>query len=326
MGKLLVIGTGAMGFNHARVCAEIDSLVGVCDLDEESAKRVGEEFGVPWYTEFSKALIESDAEGAIIATPTSSHEQIASKAMELGIDVLVEKPIAGNLDEVDRMMKLARKMGVVLAVGHVERYNPVIGYAKERIISGEWGDTVAISSRRVSNLPTRIRDVGVILDLGIHDIDNAIHLMGSKPISVFARGGRINEIKFEDHATLAIGFENGRNAIVEVNWITPMKVRKLAITCEKSFIELDYINQQVKISSSIFLEGGVGFPAGIEFDEKLIPMARQEPLKLEILSFIDAMNGENSEIVDGRQARAALQVALCAMESLSSGEVVNLDG
>ena len=70
MGKLLVIGTGAMGFNHARVCAEIDSLVGVCDLDEESAKRVGEEFGVPWYTEFSKALIESDAEGAIIATPT----------------------------------------------------------------------------------------------------------------------------------------------------------------------------------------------------------------------------------------------------------------
>ena len=322
-----MIGTGAMGFNHARVCAEIGSLVGVCDLNEESAKRVGGKFGVPWYTNFTTALVESGAEGAIIATPTSSHEQIASEAMKLGIDVLVEKPIAGTLEEVDRMMKIAEEKELVLAVGHVERYNPVIGYAKERLLSGEWGETVAISSRRVSNLPTRIRDVGVILDLGIHDIDNAIHLMGSKPISVFARGGKINEIKFEDHATLAIGFENGRNAIVEVNWITPMKVRKLSLTCEESFIELDYINQQVKISSSIFVEEGEsGCPASIEFDEKLIPMARQEPLKLEILSFINAMGGESRGIVDGKQARDALQVALCAMESLSSGEVVNLDG
>ena len=186
---------------------------------------------------------------------------------------------------------------------------------------------MAISSRRVSNFPSRIRDVGVILDLGIHDIDNAIHLMGSRPVSVFARGGRINDIKFEDHATLAIGFENGRNALVEVNWITPMKVRKLSLTCEKSYVELDYINQQVKISSSTFIEDeeSGGFTAKIEFDEKIIPMVQQEPLKLEIMSFIEAIKGDSSGIVDGMQARQALQVAIAAMESLESGGVVFLE-
>ncbi len=105
-----------------------------------------------------------------------------------------------------------------------------------------------------------------------------------------------------------------------------MKVRKLSLTCEKSFIELDYIKQQVKISSSKFIEGGdsSGFPPKIEFEEKIIPMAQQEPLKLEIRSFIDAIDGDRSMIVDGGQAREALQVALAAMESLNSGGVVGL--
>ncbi len=322
----MVIGTGAMGFNHARVCSEIGVLAGVCDLDENSARAVGEKFGSTWFSDVESALSESDLQGVIIATPTITHEKIASMAMERGLSVLVEKPIASSLNEVDNLISLAEQKGVVLAVGHVERYNPVIAYAKKGLLADEWGETVVVSSRRVSNFPSRIRDVGVILDLGIHDIDNAIHLMGSKPVSVFARGGKINDIKFEDHATLTIGFENGRNAIVEVNWITPMKVRKLSLTCEKSFIELDYIKQQVKISSSKFIEDGdsSGFPPKIEFDEKIIPMAQQEPLKLEILSFIDAIGGDRSMIVDGRQAREALQVALAAMESLDSGGVVEL--
>ena len=316
-----------MGFNHARVCSEMGVLAGVCDLDKKSARTVAEKFGCPWFSDISEAINETNAEAAIIATPTISHQKIASEVIERGLNVMVEKPIASSLEEVDMLIEKSGKRGVVLAVGHVERYNPVIGFAKERLESGEWGETVAISSRRVSNFPSRIRDVGVILDLGIHDIDNAIHLMGSRPISVFARGGRINDIKFEDHATLAIGFENGRNALVEVNWITPMKVRKLSLTCEKSFVELDYINQQVKISSSTFIEDeeSGGFTAKIEFDEKIIPMVQQEPLKLEIMSFIEAIKGDSSGIVDGMQARQALQVAIAAMESLESGGVVFLE-
>ena len=325
MGDILVIGVGSMGFNHARVCSEIGVLAGVCDLDQEAVKRVGDQFAVPCFSDIAEAISQTEASGVIVATPTQTHHEVAMMAIELGLHALVEKPMASNLHEVDMLLEIAKEREVVLAVGHVERYNPVIAYAKERLVSGDWGEPVVISSRRVSNFPSRIRDVGVILDLGIHDIDNAIFLMGSNPISVFARGGRLNNIQHEDHATLTIGFENGRDAIIEVNWITPMKVRKLSLTCERSFVELDYMKQHVTVSSSKFVGdgGGSAFPPNIEFEEEEVAMNFQEPLKLEVSNFLEAMSGGGG-IVDGNQARLSLQVALLAMESLDRGEVINI--
>ena len=149
---------------------------------------------------------------------------------------------------------------------------------------GDLGDIITISSRRVSNFPGRIRDVGVILDLGIHDIDNSIFLMGSKPISVYCTGGTHNDIEHEDHVTMTVRFENGKSAVIEVNWITPMKVRKLSLTCDMGHVELDYIDQSITMSSSRFVkpEEETQFPAKIEFDKKSLPVEKDEPLKLEI--------------------------------------------
>ena len=331
MAGILVVGVGAMGWNHARVCSEIGVLSGICDMDIESANKVAEKFAVPCFSTIGEAISELDPDGVIIATPTSSHHKIGMEVIESGVSVLVEKPISDGVGNAVELVEYAKERGVVLAVGHIERHNPVISSAKREIEEGKWGRVVTISTRRVSNFPGRIRDVGVILDLGIHDIDNAIYLMGSKPISVFARGGSLNNIDYEDHANLMIKFENGNTAVVEVNWITPMKVRTVSLNCEKAFVELDYMKQEMVVSSSRFADpdNPEQFPANIEIDRKSVSIKREEPLKMEILDFLQAIKSKSGEerrspLVDGKQGIIALKVAIAALESIKSGEVVSV--
>ena len=331
MSRVLVIGVGAMGWNHVRVCSEIGVLCGVCDQNISETDRVAEEFGVPGFYEVDNAIADLKPDAVIIATPTFTHYEIASKVIGNGIHVLIEKPISDDIQKAQHLVEMAREMDLVLSVGHIERHNPVITAAKKNIKEGEWGDVVTISTRRVSNFPGRIRDVGVILDLGIHDIDNATFLMGSKPISVYAVGGSLNEIEYEDHATMMIKFENGNNAIVEVNWITPMKARTVSLTCEKSLVELDYMKQEITASSSVFIDpkNPNQFPANLEIKRDLVPVENAEPLRLEIEDFVECIrssgNGESfSPLVDGEQGIMALRVALAALESIKSGEVVSI--
>ena len=329
MQSVLVVGVGAMGWNHVRVCSEIGVLCGVCDQNRSEADRVAEEFGVPGFYEIDSAIAELCPDGVIIATPTFTHYEIASKVIDKGISLLIEKPISDDIQKAIELVDRANGEDLVLAVGHIERHNPVITEAKKNIVEGEWGEVVTISTRRVSNFPGRIRDVGVILDLGIHDIDNVIFLMGSTPISVYAVGGSLNDIENEDHATLMIKFENGNNAIVEVNWITPMKVRTVSLTCEESFVELDYMSQEIVASSSVFVdpENPNQFPANLEIQREIIPVESKEPLRLEIEDFLECIRirktgGDFSPLVDGEQGIMALKVALAAIESINSGEVV----
>ena len=328
MPRVLVVGVGAMGWNHVRVCSEIGVLCGVCDQNISETDRVAEEFGVPGFYEVDDAVGELKPDGVIIATPTFTHYDIASKLIDHGINVLIEKPISDDIQKAQDLVDKARNMDLVLAVGHIERHNPVISAAKKNISEGKWGDVVTISTRRVSNFPGRIRDVGVILDLGIHDIDNATFLMGSNPISVYAVGGSLNDIEYEDHATMMIEFENGNNAIVEVNWITPMKVRTVSLTCEKGFVELDYMSQEIFASSSVFVdpENPNQFPANLEIHRELVPVDGAEPLRLEIEDFVNCIEGaeHRTPLVDGEQGIVALRVAIAALESIKSGEVVSI--
>jgi UDP-N-acetylglucosamine 3-dehydrogenase len=330
--RVLVVGIGAMGWNHARVCSEIGVLCGVCDQDEGGANRVAEEFGVPGFCDVDEAIEELCPDGVIIATPTFTHFEIASKAIDAGINLLIEKPISDDISKAIELVDRAGEKGLVLGVGHIERHNPVITEAKRRIGQREWGEVVTVSTRRVSNFPGRIRDVGVILDLGIHDIDNATYLMGSTPTSVFATGGSLHDIDYEDHATLMIKFQNGNTAVIEVNWITPMKVRTVSLTCEQSFVELDYMKQDICVSSSVFAdpENPNQFPANLEIERKSVAVMKNEPLKLEILDFLQAISESDkskvsSPLVDGAQGIMALRVALAALESIETGKVVSIE-
>ena len=327
MVRILVVGIGSMGWNHARVCSELGVLAGVCDKDEIAVKEVGSKFNVPSFTDVNNAINSLDLHGLIVATPTFTHIDVVKIGIDHELHILVEKPIADNYSNGKQMIEMANSSNVSLSVGHIERFNPVVEKAKELLESGQLGEIITISSRRVSNFPGRIRDVGVILDLGIHDIDNSISIMGSKPISVYSSGGSHNDIEHEDHVSIVIKFENGKSAVLEVNWITPMKVRTLSLTCEKGFVVLDYIKQSISISASKFVDIGdkKQFPAKIEFDTKNIHIENKEPLRLEVEDFISVINDKKLPKVPGNEGLLALKVAEAAVESLKTGKVIILD-
>ena len=324
--KILVCGVGSMGWNHARVCSELGVLGGICDLDHKQSDSVAGHFSVNGFSDFENAIQSSLFDAAIIATPTTTHYEITKSALESGLHVLVEKPIVDDLHKGEELISIAKERNLTLTVGHIERHNPVIKRAKLHLDKGDWGELITMNSRRVSTFSGRITDVGAILDTGIHDIDNLIYLMGAKPTQVFASGGSFNNLDHEDHANIVINFSNGKSGVIEVNWITPMKVRNLSLTCENCFVELDYIKQQLFVSRSSVAKINTPrlFPAPIEFKSTKINLNKQEPLRLEIEDFIDSIQSGRNPLVSAEDALVSIKVAIACVESLRSGNVVNL--
>ena len=198
MFKVGVIGVGSMGQNHARIYSELGNLVGVYDAFPESAQRVAKRLGTTPYASVEELLAKVDA--VSICTPTTTHFEVAQKAIELGKAALVEKPFTGEEDLARKLCELAEEHKVTLASGFVERFNPVVHVTKKALSSGRFGKLVSMGSRRVSSFPSRIRDVGVIKDLAIHDVDVIRYLTGLEVRSIYALGGKMNGLQFEDHA------------------------------------------------------------------------------------------------------------------------------
>lgn len=236
-----VIGIGSMGKNHARVCSELENveLAGIADTNIEAAKKIAERFNAKSFIDYKELLPLVDA--VIVATPTITHHDISMDLLNNGKHVLVEKPVCNSVEKAEALSRKAEESGLVLAVGHIERHNPVVKFVKDAMDSKKFGELITIASKRVSNFPGRIKDVGVIFDFGVHDIDVMRYLAGNIE-SVYARAGKFNNIDYEDHANIVLNFENGICGIVEVNWLTPTKIRKLFLTCSENFVEADYIN------------------------------------------------------------------------------------
>jgi UDP-N-acetylglucosamine 3-dehydrogenase len=238
----------------------------------------------------------------------------------------VEKPFTGSSEKAAELCKMAEKEGVTLAAGFVERYNPVVGVAKEAVREGIFGKLITFASRRVSSFPARIRDVGVIMDLGIHDVDVLRHMTGSEARSVFALGGLFNNASFEDHANLLVEMEGGVVAFIEVNWLTPMKVRKVSLTCSRGYVQLDYIDQSLEVSSSTTKEFDVAnaFHVPLETDVRKISVKKEEPLKLELADFLQAAATGRPPMATGRDALNDLRVCEAALVSLRSGKKMEI--
>jgi UDP-N-acetylglucosamine 3-dehydrogenase len=312
-----VIGCGMMGQNHARVYSEIANLVGVSDSNEKIQSQVSRRFKVKGYSDYHNLLEREDLNAVSISTPTTTHYSIASDAISNKKHVLIEKPMGGDLDKAKSLVAMAKKQDVVLAVGYIERHNPVVGFTKNLLEKKKFGDIISVSSRRVSSFPLRIKDVGVVLDLGIHDIDVIRYLLGSKARSVFSLAGGTNESKFEDHANILIEFESGVFAVIEVNWLTPMKVRKVALTCSKNFVEMDYINQTLQVSSSTIkkIDYQNLFRIPQEYLERKLQIERREPLKNEIVDFLGAIERKREPLVSGEEGVKTLEIAHAAIKS-----------
>ena len=326
MLKIGVIGTGLMGKNHARVCSELENidLVGIADVDRNAAMAISERFDTQVFSDYNELLPKIDA--AIIATPTVTHHEIALNLLNKGKHVLVEKPICDSVEKAEDLVRIAENEGLVLAVGHIERHNPAVKFVKNAINDKRFGELITLVSKRVSNLPGRIRDVGVIFDFGVHDIDVMRYLTGEVE-SVYARAGRFNEnISHEDHANIILNFENGKCGIVEVNWLTPMKIRKLFLTCSENFVEMDYISQSVTISSSSFkhIDEMDLYRVPIEFNINQVALEKREPLKNEIENFVNSIKDDRNPLATGEDGMMSLKIASAASDSYKTGEVIKL--
>ncbi|MFQ5910016.1 MAG: Gfo/Idh/MocA family protein [Thermoplasmata archaeon] len=325
MLRVGVIGVGSMGQNHARVLSEVADLVGVADTDSDTGRRVAQRFSIEWFQNYED-LLKQGIDAVSVATPTALHYRVAKDAIESGVNVLVEKPMCSTVEEAETLVEMAESSGLTLAVGHIERHNPVVDFMKKGIRDGRYGEVVTISARRVSSLPSRIHDVGVILDLGIHDIDVMRYLLGSEVSSVFASGGRRKHENFEDYANILLTFANGTSGFVEVNWLTPMKVRKLSLTCLKNFVEVDYITQSVQISSSALgrLDSFNLYRIPLEFDTRRISLEKREPLKNELKDFLDAIEKKRDPLINGRDGLRTMRAVMAAIESARDGKRISL--
>jgi UDP-N-acetylglucosamine 3-dehydrogenase len=324
MLRVGVIGVGSMGQNHVRVYSEIADLIGVHDAFKEQSVKVAQRFNIGSFDSLDDLLDRVDA--VSICTPTSYHYETAKKVISRGRALLVEKPFTGNSRQAEELTKLAEKEGVTLASGFIERFNPIVSVTKDAIIANRFGKVISLASRRVSSFPSRIRDVGVIMDLGIHDIDVIRFITGSEVRSVFALGGKFQNDKFEDYANLLLEMDSGAVAFIEVNWLTPMKVRNVSLTCSERFVQLDYTDQSLQVSSSTISNMDVGdmFRIPLEQDVRKISVKKEEPLKCELEKFLAAAEFKSAPFVGGADAVNNLKVCEAALESLRTGAKVRL--
>ncbi|NLL37284.1 MAG: Gfo/Idh/MocA family oxidoreductase [Fretibacterium sp.] len=295
-----VVGVGHLGQHHARVYTELldARLVGVADLDEQRAQTIGEHLGVPAYSSMER-LIERQAPDAIsIVVPTSFHYEVARKAMEAGIHVLIEKPVTTRPDEAEELLYLAEQNDLVLQVGHIERFNSAVRY-----ISQTTHNPIYLESKRIGPFTSRINDVGVVLDLMIHDIDIIMSLVPS-PIRRIAAAGRCIYTKHEDIADAQITFENGVVAHILVSRVSEKKLRQLDIMEPERHITVNYETQDVQISRCVRENNGL-----TEILERPI-FPKSEPLKLELAHFISCVRERRQPLVGIRDGKRALEVAL----------------
>lgn len=314
-----------MGQNHARVYSEIADLVGVADPDVKAGGPVSNRFNVSYYTD-TKHLLREELDAVSVCVPTEHHAAVALDVVDAGISLLVEKPLASTVKEAMRVVDAAKRAGVTLAVGHIERHNPAIAVVKRQLAEDVYGDLVTATARRVSSFPGRVRDIGVVMDLGVHEIDVLRYLVGAPVESVFALGGHKLHEQFEDHANILLRFQNGVHGFVEVNWLTPMKVRMLALTCLKNFVEIDYTEQSVTVSSSTLgpLDPFNLYQIPLEHHTQKIHVRKEEPLKRELVDFLDAIKEKRPPLVPGEDAVETLRVAVAATESHRTGKLVQL--
>jgi len=267
-----------------------------------------------------------DVDAVTVAAPTVAHFKLAMQALEAGKHVLVEKPICSDIASAQKLCDVAKQLGLVMGVGHVERHNPVVDYVKRELSAGGYGDVISMAGKRVGGASSdRIRDVGVIFDLGIHEIDICRYLVNSEIKKVGAFGGA-HRHKLEDFVTLILDFASGVCASIEINWLTPMKIRRLGLTCSKAFVELDYLNQIIQISSGSTRDYDVADLSYIPwaYNINTIPLKKQEPLKREVRDFINAVNYKKAPLVTGEDGLAAVRVAEAAIKSYKEKRVVDV--
>jgi predicted dehydrogenase len=293
--SVAVVGAGSFGKNHLRVIHDSPhaDLAGVLDLDNARAAGAASLYGCRIFSSLEDLAAHANA--AIIATPTSTHSELGCRLIALGLDVMVEKPVSNTLEGATALVETAERHGKILQVGHLERFNPAV-LALETVIT----TPLFFEVHRLSEFSPRSLDVDVVLDLMIHDLDILLALTGKKPEEIRAAGISILSSKV-DIANVRLQFPGGCIANITASRVSTERVRKLRLFQPHEYISLDYGRQDAA-------RFRVKPPLGIDFTP--LPVAKDEPLRLELENFFESIATRQAPRVTGRAALAALEVAL----------------
>ncbi len=327
--RAAVIGVGSMGANHARVFARMPTttLVAIADIDPHLRERVSRTYKANAYSDYREMIAQEKLDVVSVALPTHLHNQAAHDTMAAGIHTFVEKPLAESVASGRSMIDAAEQYDVVLGVGHIERYNPAVIALKQRLDSGQLGRIYQIHARRIGPFPPRIQDVGVVFDLATHELNIMEYLTGSGIRSISAEVKRTLQNEHEDLVSGILRFDDDIVGVLDINWLTPTKIRQLSILGERGMFLINYLTQELWFYENRSAQDRWEGLATVSVSEGSVTkyeLERVEPLRAELEAFVDAaLNGYNG-LVDGEEGVRAVYLAEQLLRASSERRVISL--
>ena len=329
MIKAAVIGVGAMGQHHARVYAQLDEtcLVGVTDTNAQAAEQVARLHHTQTFSDHHQMLDQTNPDVVTIAVPTEFHHLVALDALDAGCHVLVEKPIAATEEQALELIDRAEKVGRKLMVGHIVRFDPAVQALKEHLDRGDLGRIFQVRCRRLGPFPSRVRDVGVVIDLATHDLDMIRFLTGQEVVRVYAETEQEIHSSYEDILVGTVRLADGTIGLLDVNWLTPNKIRELTVTGERGMFLVDHLTQDLYFYENAETNGerwsAISLLRGVSEGRMIrYPIQKYEPLKAELQAFVKAVSNDTAVPVNGQDGLAALRLAQALVRSGHEGRAV----
>ena len=326
-----VIGVGSIGFNHARVLSELGDveLAAVVDVNERAAQAIAHRYRVHAYTDYVRMLDGEQLDAVTIAVPTNNHLEVALEAIQRGIPLLIEKPIASTVEEGRQLVAAAEARCVLLMVGHIERFNPSVTALKAHLADGELGRVFQIDAHRQGPFPDRVRDVGVVIDLAVHDLDVMRYVSGAEITRVYAETERHIHSVREDLVCALTRMSDGTIGTLTINWLTPTKIRELYVTGERGMFRLDYLTQDLFFFENALASGPkwetIRVLRGVS-EGRMIRhvIVKKEPLRAELEAFCAAVLAKAPAPVSGADGLKALELAQALVASGLSHQAIEL--
>ena len=329
--KVAVIGVGSMGKNHARVYSELPEadLAAVADADQKLVAATAEKHGAHAYTDYREMLEKEKPDAVSVVVPTAMHEEVGMAALDAGAHVLMEKPIAATVEEGQRLIEKARAVKKQLMVGHIVRFNPAMQALKQKLADGDLGRIFQVFCRRAGPFPARIRDVGVVVDLAPHDVDVMRFLIGAEPLRVYAETEQRIHTDHEDLVWGLLRFPDGVVGSLEINWLTPTKIREVLVLGERGLFRIDDLTQDLYFYENAQVNSEL-WPAlktlkGVSEGHMIrYAIQRYEPLKAELQAFLGTVKEGKPVPVSGEDGLEALRLALALVEAGQKHQVIEV--
>jgi UDP-N-acetylglucosamine 3-dehydrogenase len=313
-----------MGKNHLRNYSRLPEaeLVGLADINPETGQ-LAKEYNARYFTDYKMMIDELKPEAVSIVVPTPFHANVASFAIRNGIHCLLEKPIAHTVEEADDLIALAKKQKVVFTVGHIEHYNPLIRKLKSMVDEGKVGTVTSVLCKRVGGFPQIEPKTDVIIDLAVHDIDIISHLLDAQPKKIYSHGSRTHHSKEIDSAEILMDYGKA-SGFVQANWLTPVKIRTVAITGSQGYLEGNYITQELEYYKHNMEKIEDNFSNFVikmgEPERESLKVDFEEPLAVELKAFLLKIRQGDVHLVEPQAAREALRLALEAVAPYKTEE------